>query len=413
MKKRFLGLLIAGLMMVSMLSLTACTGNEKSTGEQPSWWSEDQVKTISSIRRVDEAGFLYEMDYTADYKLDEIIKAGTYPNEAGYKSIQETLIGNSEFDLPKNQSVGGCSSFSTTAENGHPILARNYDWYKTNSASLVVHTAPKDGYKSISVSDPAYYGLEKGGELTDEIKEGFLYAPFCALEGVNEKGLSAGLMMLNINPVKQETGKQQITSSMMIRVILDKAANVPEAIELFKQYDVVSGSYEQGINYHWLVADAEGNRVVIEYVNNELVVNEYPLEVEFNEETGASTVNYPEKDTGYILSTNFYVTKGAQDPNILDDNGYWRYQTLEGKLRNNPKPSLEESMEYLDAIHYGMQDKDTALEISKAGYDPKDERMWDWISIDSSVYDLVDKTLNMCVQEDFSKSYSFSLDYSK
>ena len=70
-------------------------------------------------------------------------------------------------------------------------------------------------------------------------------------------------------------------------------------------------------------------------------------------------------------------------------------------------------MEYLDAIHYGMQDKDTALEISKAGYDPKDERLWDWISIDSSVYDLVDKTLNMCVQEDFSKSYSFSLDYSK
>ena len=103
MKKRFLGLLIAWLLMFSMLSLTACTGNGKSTGEQPSWWSEDQIKTISSIRQVDEAGFLYEMDYTADYKLDEIIKAGTYPNETGYKSIQETLIGNSEFDLPKNQ----------------------------------------------------------------------------------------------------------------------------------------------------------------------------------------------------------------------------------------------------------------------------------------------------------------------
>ena len=70
-------------------------------------------------------------------------------------------------------------------------------------------------------------------------------------------------------------------------------------------------------------------------------------------------------------------------------------------------------MEYLDAIHYGLQDKDTALEIIKEGYDPKDERLWDWKSIDSSVYDLVDKTLNICIQEDYSKSYSFSLDYSK
>lgn len=405
LKNKTLFLFLA--VVLSMAFMCGC-GEQSS---QPSWWSEDQVNTISSIKQIDEDGNLYEMNYTADYNLDDVIKAGTYPNDVGYKSIQDTLLPDSEFELPKNQSTGGCSSFATTAENGHPIFARNYDWYKTNSASLVVHTAPKDGYKSVSVADPAHYGLGRGGELTDEIKEGFLYSPFCALEGVNEKGLAAGLMMLNINPVKQDTGNQQITSSMMIRVILDKAANVSEAIELFKQYDVVSGAYDQGINYHWLVADAEGNRVVLEYVDNELVVNEYPIEVQFNEETGSSTVNYPQKDTGYIMSTNFYVTKGAQDPSILGDNGYWRYQTLEGKLRNNPNPTLEEAMTYLDAIHYGLQDKDTALEITKEGYDATNEDLWDWISIDSSVYDLIDKTLTMCVQQDFSKSYDFSIDY--
>ena len=195
--------------------------------------------------------------------------------------------------------------------------------------------------------------------------------------------------------------------------MLDKAADVEEAIELIKQYDVISGAYEAGVNYHWLVADAKGNRAVLEFVNNELAVNYYPLEVEFNEETGASTVNYPEKDTGYLLSTKFYTTNGAQDPGIPGDNGYWRYQTLEGLLRKNPNPSQEEAMTYLDAIHYSLQDGDVAFAIEKYGYDPKDEKIWEWISINSSVYDLVDKTLTMCIQEDYSKSYSFSLDYTK
>ena len=409
LKKKIALIVIAGL---SLICFTGCNSKqeEKQADNHPTWWSTDQVETINSIKQIDDGGFLYEINYTYDYKLDEVIKAGTYPNADGYKNIQNAILPDSEFELPKNQSSGGCSTFSTIAANGHPVLVRNYDWYKTNSATIVVHTAPKDGYKSVSVSDPAFYGLTRGAELTDEIKEGFLYTPFCALEGVNEKGLAAGLMMLNINPVKQDTGKQLISSSLMIRVILDKAANVQEAIDLFKQYDVISGTYEAGINYHWLVADAQGNRVVLEYVNNELVVNEYPLEVEFDETTGVSTVKYPKADRGYILSTNFYVTEGAQDPSILGDNGYWRYQTLEAKLRNNPNPSLKEAMEYLDAIHYGMQDKDTALEISLEGYDPSDERLWDWISIDSSVYDLVDKTLDICVQQDFSKSYSFTLE---
>ena len=390
----------------SILCLCSCN-------RQPSWWNKDQKNTISSIKQIDDAGLLYEINYTADYKLDEVIKAGTYPDEAGFRSIQKLLLADSGFECPKNKAVGGCSTFSTISSNGHPILARNYDWYKTNSASLVVHTSPKDGYKSISVTDPAYYGLEKCGKLTDEIREGFLYSPFCALEGVNEKGLAAGLMMLNSKPVKQETGKQQITSSLLIRIMLDKAADVEEAIELIKQYDVISGAYEAGVNYHWLVADAKGNRAVLEFVNNELAVNYYPLEVEFNEETGASTVNYPEKDTGYLLSTNFYTTNGAQDPGIPGDNGYWRYQTLEGLLRKNPNPSQEEAMTYLDAIHYSLQDGDVAFAIEKYGYDPKDEKIWEWISIDSSVYDLVDQTLTMCIQEDYSKSYSFSLDYTK
>ena len=53
-------------------------------------------------------------------------------------------------------------------------------------------------------------------------------------------------------------------------------------------------------------------------------------------------------------------------------------------------------MGYLDAIHYGLQDGDTTLELIEDGLDPSDISNWAWISIDSSVYDLQEKTLDIC-----------------
>ena len=379
----------------------------------PDYWTAEQRETAESIRMIDDKGLLYEINYVGDYHLDEVIAAGTYPNDVSFANIQKVILPNTTNPVPHNVSVGGCSSFAAVSAEGHPILCRNYDWFTGNSASIVIHTAPSDGYRVLGVSDPSYYGMHLGEDLSDEIRENLLYSPFCILEGVNEKGLSAGLMMLHGNPMCQDTGKQQLVSSMVIRVILDRAATVDEAIEVMKQYDVISGSYDQDVSFHWCVADLSGRRAVLEYVNNELVVNECPLDVHFDEKTGASDVVWLKEPADYILSTNFYVTEGAQDPKILGDNGYWRYETLCNKLKENPHPTKEEAMGYLDAIHYGLRDKDTYVGLLAEGTDPDDPANWAWISIDSSVYDLQEKTLNICVQEDFSKAYTFSMEYQK
>ena len=377
------------------------------------YWTAEQRETAESIRMIDDKGLLYEINYVGDYHLDEVIAAGTYPNDVSFTNIQKVILPNTTNPAPHNVSVGGCSSFAAVSAEGHPILCRNYDWFTGNSASIVIHTAPSDGYRVLGVSDPSYYGMHLGEDLSDEIRENLLYAPFCILEGVNEKGLSAGLMMLHGNPMCQDTGKQQLVSSMVIRVILDKAATVDEAIEVMKQYDIISGSYDQDVSFHWCVADLTGRRVVLEYVDNELIVNECPLDVHFDDKTGASDVVWLKDPADYILSTNFYVTEGAQDPKVLGDNGYWRYETLLNKLKENPNPTKEEAMGYLDAIHYGLQDGDTILELIEDGVDPSDISNWAWISIDSSVYDLQEKTLDICVQEDFTKTYTFSLEYQK
>lgn len=54
-------------------------------------------------------------------------------------------------------------------------------------------------------------------------------------------------------------------------LVLDKAATVEEAIELLKQYNIY---FSGGIECHYLIADASGHSVIVEYVNQELCVVE-------------------------------------------------------------------------------------------------------------------------------------------
>ena len=58
--------------------------------------------------------------------------------------------------------------------------------------------------------------------------------------------------------------------------MLDKAANVDEALELLAQYDMHSSA---GSCYHFQLADAQGNSAVAEYIDNEFEVIGKKLEI--------------------------------------------------------------------------------------------------------------------------------------
>ncbi|RHR26275.1 linear amide C-N hydrolase [Clostridium sp. AF19-22AC] len=73
-------------------------------------------------------------------------------------------------------------------------------------------------------------------------------------------------------------GKPDITTTTAIRLLLDKAANVEEALVLLSQYDLHAS---MGMMVHLALSDVEGRSVVVEYVNNEMVVTETPIVTNF------------------------------------------------------------------------------------------------------------------------------------
>lgn len=69
-------------------------------------------------------------------------------------------------------------------------------------------------------------------------------------------------------------GEGYLTTTTAIRLLLDRAATVDEAVELLRQYDMHSLA---GIMHHLAIADCNGRSVVAEYINNQLTVTEAPV----------------------------------------------------------------------------------------------------------------------------------------
>ena len=89
-----------------------------------------------------------------------------------------------------------------------------------------------------------------------------LYAP---LDGMNEKGLAVSVNMIqDSTSINQNTEKSDLTTTTAVRLLLNKAASVDEALDLLRQYDLHAS---MGMMIHFALADTTGKGVVVEYIN--------------------------------------------------------------------------------------------------------------------------------------------------
>ncbi|MFT0754858.1 linear amide C-N hydrolase [Streptococcus alactolyticus] len=225
-----------------------------------------RIQTIGSIERLtdDADGYnLYRMDVKYDYNLDNIIDYGIQDDQTMIDAILKEALPLLPVKIKAPNF--GCTVFCLTDTDGDVHMGRNYDFSKDTSAMLV-YCAPKDRYKSI-----AFAALDNvSANVPDEnIKKELasLTAPFICLDGMNEKGVSIAVLTLDSEPVRQSTGKPVISTTLAIRLVLDRAATTEEAVELLRSYDMFASS---GRDYHFYITDASGDGRVIEYdINGE------------------------------------------------------------------------------------------------------------------------------------------------
>ena len=325
-----------------------------------------EIRTLASFKQLNEHPF-YEMTYYADYNLDEFLINGAATDDELVSFVTKQILKGVSFDVNPD---GACSTFVATNLEDENLFGRNFDY--VHSIGLIVRTQPKNGYESISLVNLNHLGLSLENMPTKNFINRVitLAAPYAPLDGMNEKGLAIGVLVIEDGKVHQNTGKVPITTTSAIRMVLDKAATVDEAIELLKNYDMNS-SGETG--YHFQIADASGNTAVIEYINNEMHVLT--------------------KEEGYTAATNFVLYN-----NMNSGYGQDRYEKIKSKQEeSNGVMSEEEAMELLLSVpSQGMRELENGEKI------PSDTQ---W----SCVYNLDELTLQICTTRDKSRIYNYSL----
>lgn len=351
----------------------------------------DKLAMIHSMKDLDGAGRLYEIDYTADYKLDQVLKSNITETNALFQYIAYLLYDTIPAKSPKVAFGAGCSAFAVPDdERIDYLMGRNYDFRhfdKTGTSyvptsAILVHTAPANGKKSISMVDGLNMGFQQGFYTNGNTDLSLLMGlPYAALDGINEDGFAIGVLALNEKQTCQETGLPRISTTVAIRMLLDHASTVQEAVAMLKRYDMDMRGNGRS-NYHFFMADAIGDYAIVEYTIPK--GDSIPRVMEVL--TGNDTLR---------CVTNFYVS-----PSMVG--------TTDGWGSNHGKARYETMRNTLLAKNYTLK-KDEAMALLKAVSQPPTEELTSQTQW-SSLYNLTEKTLRLTILREYGKEYNFKVE---
>jgi hypothetical protein len=220
------------------------------------------IRTLTSLKKVDDYP-VFVMEYQGGYLFEYFLKVGVDEDIAS-KFLDATYPDT-------------CTCFAALNTRGDMIFGRNFDW--NHQPTLVLFTDPPDGYASVSMVDIYYlgYGTKRFGWMHPVE---LLFAPYIPFDGMNEAGLSVGVMGVSEAQYNGDPQKVTITAPHAIRLLLDYAEDVDEAISLLQNYNSMFWEPPS----HYLISDASGDSVIVEFIDNEMKVirNERPWQVATN-----------------------------------------------------------------------------------------------------------------------------------
>ncbi|MDO4305454.1 MAG: linear amide C-N hydrolase [Eubacteriales bacterium] len=320
----------------------------------------EELKIIGSIEKVSDDKPVYYMEVDGDYHFEEFLEQGGASSDGEVSAFLTKKISKGFYSVDVEEDGLACSTISAMTPDGAHIWARNYDW--TGAVPIIVKCTPEDGYSSISTCD--FQHITGNPETVPEgmfnqmLAVAALYVP---MDGINEAGLCVADLEVNEGGMADvDTEKTDLTITNAIRLLLNKAATVKEAIELLEQYDIHASA---GISHHLSISDAEGNSAAIEFVDGE------PVAV----------------DTCSV--TNFNLAGG--DISAGGDSAKERYEYLTS--------AYEESNGILTAD----QVKESISQVAQ----PDGEWTTQW----SIVYDQGSMTANYYFNSDYTSAYSYTL----
>ncbi|MGM9767641.1 MAG: carcinine hydrolase/isopenicillin-N N-acyltransferase family protein [Candidatus Cryptobacteroides sp.] len=231
----------------------------------------DEINAIRSLRMIDEG--IYTFTFKGDYGFKGFLEQGGAKTDAEAARYIAEFLSKGYMKMPVSEDIAveaGCTSFQ-----GDGVFARNFDFEDAGQNLVIVKTEPDDGYKSISTSTFAFLGNGPDWHPVAGM-DGFmaLATAYIPLDGMNEKGVCvADLIEMDGDAACIDTEKPDLTIVGAIRLVLDYAASVDEAVALLSKYDVHPSI---GQAHHLAISDTD-NSVAVEWKDGMMHITPAPV----------------------------------------------------------------------------------------------------------------------------------------
>lgn len=251
------------------------------------WLSfQEELAITGSIRKEAEELPVYYMEVNGDYHFQEFLEAGGAASDDEVAAFLTQYISKGFYPVGIKESGPGCSVISAMDENGNHVWGRNFDW--TETVTVLVKCVPKDGYASIATCDlcniTGSAEIRPDSFINKMLTIAALYVP---MDGINEAGLCVADLEVNEGGMTDmDTGRPDLTITTAIRLLLNQAATVDEAVALLETYDIHASG---GISHHLAISDAAGKSVVLEFMDGKMVPVSAACATNFNLANGDSS----------------------------------------------------------------------------------------------------------------------------
>lgn len=303
----------------------------------------DEIGTVASMKQIKERndshldGSVYLMDVKGGFYLEDFIAQGGVKSDSELVSFVTDKLTKGLLKINISDPEIGCSSFTATSESGDKLFGRNYDFAKTNTC-IVRTEGNGERHATISTVDLQFIGMDVNKDVTGLMnKITCLAATYAPLDGINDAGVSCGIYMTyqggdETVATDQNTDKPDFTSTTLLRLILDYADDIDEAVEIASSYDMHDSA---NTSYHYMVADASGRSAILEWVGESDATDndgaKRELKVTYNDDD--SHIGALEGSVDYQVITNFIIQPGYYDNSPeTDKKGYDRYERLYEEL---------------------------------------------------------------------------------
>lgn len=268
----------------------------------------EELEIANSIHLIEDGKNAYSMEINSDYHFGEFLEAGGASSDMEVNAFLTKCISKGFYQIDTTNEGPSCSVISAMDEKNSHIWGRNFDW--GGSVPIIVKSTPKDGYSSISTCD--FQNITDSPEaLPNNIIRKMLAiaALYVPMDGVNEAGLCVADLEVNEGGMKDiDTEKPDLTVTTAIRLLLNHAATVEEAINLLRKYDIHASG---GISHHLAISDASGASASLEFIDGEVVEVDTNCITNFNLANGDTSAGGGSSQERYELLCSIYKEKNG------------------------------------------------------------------------------------------------------